>query len=104
LLGNRLASLIDVLVIDVSTVSFLSVSGLELLSATVNRAHSRGVRPELVAGTHPVRRALEVSGLDEVLPCHTSVAEALTAPTRPTTARSPRSAKLSWSRQGQRIG
>lgn len=86
LLRHRIASLIDVLVIDVSAVTFLSVSALELLSSIAARAHARKIRLELVAGTQPVRRALRVSGLDDVMPCQDSVAEALAVPSRPTTA------------------
>lgn len=77
LMGNRLASLIDELVVDLSGVTFISVSGLELLRNIFTRADARGMNARLVATTHQVRRALQVAGLLEVLECHTDVTEAL---------------------------
>lgn len=82
LLRHRLASLLEVLILDLSAVEFLSVSGVELLRGLLDRAPSRGIRPEVVACTRPVRRALRAAGLDERLPCHSSVVEALAAATQ----------------------
>lgn len=78
LMANRLASVIDTLVVDLSAVTFISVSGLELLRNVYTRADSRGMSARLVAATHQVHRALQVAGLLEVFECHTDVTEALT--------------------------
>lgn len=78
LMANRLASVIDALVVDLSAVTFISVSGLELLRKVYTRADSRGMSARLVVATHQVYRALQVAGLLDVFKCHTNVTEALT--------------------------
>lgn len=80
LLQQRLASLIDVLVMDLSAVAFISVSGLELLRNTLKHADARGIAPQLVASTHVVRHALRTAGLHETPECHGSLTEALATP------------------------
>lgn len=77
LLGHRLASLIDVLVVDLSTVDFISVSGLDLLCDVFTKACARGISARFVVATHAVHRALQVSGLLETLSCHADVTKAL---------------------------
>lgn len=50
------------LVVDLSKVTFLSVSGIEALVAARLRADCDGVNLLLVAGPHCVERALDVTG------------------------------------------
>lgn len=81
LLRHRLTSLIDVLVVDLSAMEFVSISGLDLLRSTFAHANARGIVPRLVATTHAVRHALRAAGLDGALECHSSLAETLSTPT-----------------------
>lgn len=78
LMANRLASVIDALVVDLSAVTFISVSGLELLRNVYTRADSRGMSARLVAPTRQVHRALHVAGLLEMFECHIDVTKAVT--------------------------
>ena len=80
LVQQRLTSMIDVLVMDLSAVTFISVSGLALLRRTSMHAGPRGIALQVVATTHAVLRALRVVGLREVLECHGSVPDALAPP------------------------
>lgn len=80
LVQQRLTSMIDVLVMDLSAVTFISVSGLELLRRTSMHAGPRGIALRVVATTHAVLRALRVAGLREMLECHGNVLDALAPP------------------------
>lgn len=77
LFQQRLAGAIDLLVVDLSDVKFLSVSGLELLRNTFIRGQSRDIAVRLVAPGHAVRRALCVAGLEEDIECSDSLDRAL---------------------------
>lgn len=77
-LDRRLNSMLAMIVVDLSAVTFLSISGLEALAAASLRARTNGTSLRLVVGTTPeVRRALHAGGLFDVLECHAHVAEAL---------------------------
>lgn len=80
LVQHRLTGLIDVLVMDLSAVTFISISGLELLKKTFMLAGPRGIALRLVATTHAVLRALRFAGLDELLECHGNLPDALSPP------------------------
>lgn len=81
LVQQRLTGLIDVLVMDLSAVTFISVSGLELLKKTFMHAGPRGIALRLVATTHPVLRALHSADLHEMVECHSSLPDALSPST-----------------------
>jgi len=68
----------NILVVDLSNITFLGSAGLNNL-VTANQAAGPGVL-RVVAGVTP-RRAIEVTGLDEVLTISVSVDEALMANT-----------------------
>jgi anti-anti-sigma factor len=56
------------LVFDLTSVDFLGSSGLAALAEAVQRAESAGLPPiRVVLASHPVRRAVEVTGMDAVL-------------------------------------
>jgi anti-sigma B factor antagonist len=63
LISQRLASVAETLVLDLTDVSFLGVDGLELLVQAQQRAESRAVVLRLVTGPVSVRRALAAAGL-----------------------------------------
>lgn len=69
------------LVIDLSRVSFLAVSGAEVLAAAAARALAQGWRLSLVVAGRPVTRALEITGLHEHVPTYPSLADALAGAT-----------------------
>ncbi len=77
LLATRLRSTVEVVVLDLSGLQFLGVSGLELLSHAHRRARGRRISLRLVGGPTCVRRALRAAGLDDELPLHDDVDEAL---------------------------
>lgn len=81
LVQQRLTGMIDVLVIDLSAVTFISVSGLELLRKTSVHGGPRGIALRLVATSHVVLRALRTAGLDEMIECHGSLPDALSPST-----------------------
>jgi anti-sigma B factor antagonist len=76
LVTSRLQSELTALAIDLSEVEFLGSAGLGVLMEAHLLAQQREVRLSIVTGRcRVVRRALEVSGLDEVLPLDPEVAE-----------------------------
>jgi anti-sigma B factor antagonist len=69
-LEPALATLLDgseqLLVIDLSEVTFLASSGLAALIRTAQRVEERGRRLRLVVANRAVRRPLEVTGSDQL--------------------------------------
>lgn len=65
------------LVVDLSRVTFLGSAGLNLLIATNDRMGEGRMR--VVAPSTPARRAIELSGMDQVLSVYTTVDDALSA-------------------------
>ncbi|GAB2771525.1 STAS domain-containing protein [Amycolatopsis magusensis] len=65
------------IVLDLSGVSFLSSSGLQVLTEFQDRADELGTEIRVVCAGRPVRRPLEVVGLDRRLRLYTSVETAL---------------------------
>lgn len=58
--------------VDMSRVSFLSSAGLAVLVESANRARTAGQQLALVAGNHPVTRAMTVTGLDSIIALYPS--------------------------------
>jgi anti-anti-sigma factor len=56
------------LVLDLRGLSFIDSSGLHLLVALDERAHHDGFQLSLLAPAAPIDRAIQVCGLDDVLP------------------------------------
>ncbi|MDP9386889.1 MAG: STAS domain-containing protein [Actinomycetota bacterium] len=72
ILAERLADLIDAqgnlnVVLDLSATTFIDSSGLTALVTAHKALRSRGGRFAVAAPTAPVRRLLEITGLDRVL-------------------------------------
>ncbi len=66
-LAPRLQTALHRIVIDLSNVEFLGVTGLQLLNQSRLRADDRGIALCVVATNHAVLRALQVAELDEPL-------------------------------------
>ncbi|GAB3278541.1 STAS domain-containing protein [Parasphingorhabdus pacifica] len=73
-LRNQLDSDAEV-VVDLSSVEFIAVTGLEVLARAARQPGSADLR--LVADSHPVIRALRIGGLDETVECFRTVGEAV---------------------------
>lgn len=71
------AASLRAIVLDLSEVSFVSSSGIELLLHTQRRAEQREIGLFLVSGSHAVRRLLELTGLGGRFVHCGSVAEAV---------------------------
>jgi anti-sigma B factor antagonist len=67
----------DVLVADLTGVTFLASSGLAVLIRAAHLASSEGRRLRLVAEGRPVLRPLQITGTDELFDLHTDRATAL---------------------------
>ena len=60
------------LLIDLTSVSFLDSSGLGVLVSALKRVKERGGRLALAASTRPVLHVLSLTGLDKVFEIHPS--------------------------------
>ncbi|RCW45822.1 anti-anti-sigma factor [Halopolyspora algeriensis] len=78
LLWPRLNSTVSALVLDLGEVTFLGLTGLELLANAHTYAAHRGIPLCAVNRNHAVDRALAAGGLTTVLPCFGTVTDALT--------------------------
>ncbi len=67
----------DVLVIDLTGVTFLASSGLAALIQGAHRAADRNVTLRLVPGSRAVRRPLEVTGSDQLFDMYEDVHSAV---------------------------
>lgn len=64
-------------VIDLSNVEFCDSTGMNVLLAALKRARERGGSLSLAGPQSPVRRILEITGLDTVFEVYGTVEEAL---------------------------
>lgn len=78
LLAPQLSSAAEILVLDMSELSFLGVAGLELVGHAQRHAVSRGKVLCLVDGPVCVDRALKAAGWSTTIPRYRSVAAAVT--------------------------
>ncbi|MFB7512023.1 STAS domain-containing protein [Streptomyces sp. NPDC056144] len=67
------------LVLDLSALSFMDSSGLNVLIQAVNKARESDGDLYLAAPTPAVRRILEITGVMSTIPPHDAVADALAA-------------------------
>ena len=71
------------LVCDLTGVEFLGAKGLAVLDELAEHTQRLGVALRLVADTRPVRRVLEVTGLDRTLPLEPHLFAAISGPAGP---------------------
>lgn len=69
-LGRLLDEPADVLVADLTGITFLASSGLAVLIQAAHRADGTGRRLRLVASGRQVRRPLEITGTDQLFDLH----------------------------------
>ena len=74
-LRNRLTSTVRIVVVDLTGLDFLAVTGLHLLRETLVRARSSEIDLRIAADGHEALHGLRVAGLDAV--CHPNTADAL---------------------------
>lgn len=77
LLREQLAAGADVIVLDLSSVDFLAVVGLDVLAAAARLAEEQHVDLRLVAGSHEVAHAIRIGRLHKRVGCYESVSEAV---------------------------
>lgn len=70
---------VDAIVIDLSRVTFIDSTALGVIIGGVKRMRERDGRLAIVAGSRPVVRILDITGLDKVLTVFDTRAEALAA-------------------------
>jgi anti-sigma B factor antagonist len=66
----------EVLVVDMTATEFCDSAGVQALVRAVHRAAAGGSGLRLAAGTHPVRRVLELTGADQVIDTYPDLAAA----------------------------
>lgn len=66
-------------VVDLTRVGFLAASGIGALAGAWRLAVGSGVELRLAGPGRGARRALQLTGLLDVVPCHDTLAEALAA-------------------------
>ena len=74
-LRHRLTSTVRIVVVDLTGLDFLAVTGLHLLHETLVRARSSGIDLRIAADGHEALHGLRVAGLGAV--CHPNAADAL---------------------------
>ncbi len=65
------------LVVDLSRVDFLDSTGLSVLVKTLKRVREADGRLDVVVTAERVAKVFRLTGLDQLIPLHPSVAEAL---------------------------
>lgn len=76
-LAPRLDAVVDTVVLDLTQVSFLVVTGLDLLCRSQARATATGIDLRIVVTGREVVRPLRITGLDRLLTCYPTVASAV---------------------------
>jgi anti-sigma B factor antagonist len=74
---NALQHSTDLLVLDLSAVSFCDASGLTLLIDVRQRARASGITVRLAAPRPPMARLLRITGLDRSFAVHPTLSSAL---------------------------
>jgi anti-sigma B factor antagonist len=73
----------EVFVLNLDGVTFMGSLGFSVLVETHRETERRNMRWAIVAGSGPIQRPLQVTGLEQVLPIYPTVPEALAALVRP---------------------
>jgi anti-sigma B factor antagonist len=76
-LDPRLDTVVDTVVLDLSQLTFLAVTGLDLLCRSRARAVAAGIDLRVVVAGREVARPLRITGLDRLLTCYPTVAMAV---------------------------
>lgn len=76
-LAPRLDAVVDTVVLDLTQLTFLAVTGLDLLCRARARAVAAGIDLRVVVAGREVARPLRITGLDRLLTCYPTVAAAV---------------------------
>jgi len=76
-LDGAAGSAVPSLVVDLTGVTYLDSAGVHLLFKIAHRRHSSGGTTRLAVGAGPVRRVLELTGVESALGMDSTVAEAI---------------------------
>jgi anti-sigma B factor antagonist len=69
----------DAFVLDLGGVTFMGSLGFSVLVETHHETERRNIKWGIVAGSSPISRPLQITGLEQVLPIYPSVSDALEA-------------------------
>jgi anti-anti-sigma factor len=83
LLARELRSAAEVLVVDLSRATFVSMEALYVLTEAHEQAHAHGLTLRLVIGPPCVERALRAADLLGTFECYYALAPAMADPVRP---------------------
>lgn len=64
---------IDELIVDASELEFMDSTGLGVVIGCLKRLRESGGVLKIVGATGPVRRVLEITGIDQIIPLHDSL-------------------------------
>jgi anti-sigma B factor antagonist len=82
--GDQLSALLsgspDVVTVDMTATTFCDSAGIREFARAHRQAAVSGAELRLAVGDSPVRRILQLTGLDQVLPLYDDVRQSLTAP------------------------
>lgn len=67
------------IVVDLQRVSFMDSSGLGVLVSALKRIEGRGGELRIATASRPIRRVMEITGLDKVLQLYSAASEATAA-------------------------
>jgi anti-sigma B factor antagonist len=85
-LGDQLSAISsgspDVITVDLTATMFCDSAGVQVLARASERAAASGGELRLVVGTSPIRRILQLTGLDQILAVYPDVRESLATPRR----------------------
>jgi anti-anti-sigma factor len=70
----------EIVTIDTTATAFCDSAGIQAIAHAQERTAARGGELRLVVGTSPVRRILQLTGLDQVIPLYADVRQSLTTP------------------------
>ncbi|MGW6487118.1 STAS domain-containing protein [Streptomyces sp. NPDC055056] len=63
--------------LDFSDVTFMDSSGVNVLVAALHQTRAAGGWIRMVALTEPVQQVIDIVGLDTIIPCYPTLAQAL---------------------------
>jgi anti-sigma B factor antagonist len=70
----------DAVTVDLTGTTFCDSAGIRALTRAHERAAASGAELRLAIGDSPVRRILQLTGLDQILPVYHDVRQSLTTP------------------------
>ena len=83
-LGDQLSAVVsespDAVTVDMTATTFCDSAGIRALVRAHEQAAGSGAELRLAVGDSPVRRIIQLTGLDQILPIYHDVRQSLTTP------------------------